>query len=86
MTEALTVTVTVGQTGDFAAVTGPAPVRFGVGEAAAELNVAIVDDAVKEFEGGSVTATLAADVGVVRAGGGCERRGACIGTTTRACG
>ena len=60
VTEALTVTVTVGQTGDFAAVTGPAPVRFGVGEAEAELNVAIVDDAVKEFAGGSVTAALAA--------------------------
>ena len=34
--------------------------RFGVGEAEAPLNVAIVDDAVKEFAGGSVTATLAA--------------------------
>ena len=60
VTEALTVTVTVGQTGDFAAVTGPVTVRFGAGEAAAELNVAIVDDAVKEFAGGSVTAALAA--------------------------
>ena len=53
MTEALTVTVTVGQTGDFAAVTGPVTVRFGAGEAAAALKVAIVDDAVKEFEGGA---------------------------------
>ena len=60
VSEALTVTVTVGQTGDFAAVPGPATARFGVGAAAAALNVAIVDDAVKEFEGGSVTATLAA--------------------------
>ena len=60
VTEALTVTVTVGQTGDFAAVTGPATARFGAGDAEAELKVAIVDDAVKEFAGGSVTATLAA--------------------------
>ena len=58
--EALTVTVTVGQTGAFIAVSGPTTVRFGVGEAEAALNVAIVDDEVKEFAGGSVTATLAA--------------------------
>ena len=50
--EALTVTVTVGQTGAFIAVSGPTTVRFGVGEAEAALNVAIVDDEVKEFAGG----------------------------------
>ena len=60
VTEVLTVTVTVGQTGDFAGVTGPVTVRFGAGDAEAALKVAIVDDAVKEFEGGNVTATLAA--------------------------
>ena len=62
-TEALTVTVTVGQTGLFIAVSGPETVRFGVGDGEAALSVAIVDDGVKEFEGGSVTATLAAAEG-----------------------
>ena len=60
VTEPLTVAVTVAQTGDFVAVTGPVTVRFGAGDVEAALNVAIVDDAVREFEGGSVTATLAA--------------------------
>ena len=58
--EMLAVTVTVGQTGEFIAVSAPGPVTvtFGVGDAGAALSVAIADDTVKEFVGGSVTAAV----------------------------
>ena len=56
--EALTVTVTVGQTGEFITAPGSVAVEFGVGDAEAGLSVAITDDAVKEFAGGSVTAAV----------------------------
>ena len=56
--EALTVTVTVGQTGEFITAPGSVAVEFGVGDAEAGLSVAITDDAAKEFAGGSVTAAV----------------------------
>ena len=56
--EALTVMVTVGQTGEFITAPGPVTVTFGVGEGSATLSVTMVDDAMKEFAGGSVTAAV----------------------------
>ena len=56
--ELLTVAVTVGQTGEFITAPGPVTVTFGVGEGSASLSVAIADDAMKEFAGGSVTAAV----------------------------
>ena len=56
--ELLAVAVTVGQTGEFIAAPGPMTVTFGVGDAGVSLSVAIADDAVKEFAGGSVTAAV----------------------------
>ncbi len=57
--EALTVTVSVTQQGDYIDGTPPASVAFETGEATAELRVAIDDDDVDEADG-SITATVQA--------------------------